>query len=127
MLLVIATAPGNAAEAVNLSEALNSEKMIPILADPRVQERLTPFLPQDSSIPSSQDELRATISSPQFQQALNSFSSALTSGQLGPVLAQFGLSEAAVAAANQGGKICLVLYSLYILYILITIPPVVTH
>ncbi|KAF6024322.1 ADRM1 [Bugula neritina] len=94
--------PGNAAEAVNLSEALNSEKMIPILADPRVQERLTPFLPQDSSIPSSQDELRATISSPQFQQALNSFSSALTSGQLGPVLAQFGLSEAAVAAANQG-------------------------
>lgn len=77
--------------------------MVPILADPSVQERLTPYLPQDASIPSNQAELRATISSPQFQQALNSFSSALASGQLGPALGQFGLGDAAIAAANEGG------------------------
>ena len=77
--------------------------MIPILADSAVQERLTPFLPQDASIPSSEDELRATVSSPQFHQALSSFSTALSSGQLGPVLAQFGLGESAVEAANRGG------------------------
>ena len=89
---------------MNLTEVLTAERMIPLLADPAVQERLTPYLPQDASIPSSQDELRATVASPQFQQAVTSFSSALASGQLGPVLAQFGLGEAAVTAANQGGN-----------------------
>lgn len=86
-----------------MSEALNAEQMVPILADPAVQERLTPFLPQDASIPSSEEELRSTISSPQFQQALTSFSTALISGQLGPVLTQFGLNEEAINAANNGG------------------------
>lgn len=90
-------------QAINLAEALNAEKMIPILADPGVRERLTPFLPEQASIPSSEEELRATVSSPQFQQALASFSSALASGQLGPVLTQFGLGDAAVEAANRGG------------------------
>lgn len=95
---------GAESEPIDLKEALNAERMVPILADPAVQERLTPYLPQDTSLPSSPDELRATISSPQFHQALNSFSVALASGQLGPVLAQFGLSDDAVAAANQGGQ-----------------------
>lgn len=96
---------------------LTAERMIPILADPGVQERLTPFLPQDASIPSSQDELRSTVASPQFQQAVTSFSSALASGQLGPVLAQFGLGDAAVAAANQGGRILLLCSSYYTRYV----------
>ena len=102
--LLILLAPGAAAEVISLTEALNAEQMVPILADPTVQERLTQFLPQDASLPSSQEELHATISSPQFQQALNSFSSALASGQLGPALSQFGLGEAAIAAANEGGE-----------------------
>ena len=36
-------------------------------------------------------------------QALQSFSAALASCQLGPLMAQFGLSDEAVQAANSGG------------------------
>jgi len=36
-------------------------------------------------------------------QAVNSFSSALASGQLGPLMRQFGLDEATVTAAQNGG------------------------
>ena len=40
-----------------------------------------------------------------FFQALSSFSSALQSGQLGPLMTQFGLGEDVANAAAQGGKI----------------------
>lgn len=36
-------------------------------------------------------------------QAMSMFSSALASGQLGPLLSQFGLPAEAVDAANRGG------------------------
>lgn len=78
--------------------------MIPILADPKIQERLKPFLPQGETLSSTEEELRSTARSPHFRQAMSSFSSALASGQLGSLLAQFGLPEAAQAAANKGGK-----------------------
>lgn len=38
-------------------------------------------------------------------QAMGMFSSALASGQLGPLLSQFGLPADAVDAANKGGRI----------------------
>lgn len=104
ILTLVAVSADDAQQPVNLLEALSAEKMIPILTDPGVQERLTPYLPQDASIPSSQEELQATVASPQFQQALTSFSTALSSGQLGPVLTQFGLGQAAIDAANKGGE-----------------------
>ncbi|XP_060604796.1 proteasomal ubiquitin receptor ADRM1-B-like [Ruditapes philippinarum] len=53
-------------------------------------------------LPKSEEELRATITSPQFKQALSSFSSALQSGQLGPLMTQFGLGEDVANAAAQG-------------------------
>lgn len=37
-------------------------------------------------------------------QALSMFSAALASGQLGPLMSQFGLPTEAVDAANKGGK-----------------------
>lgn len=37
-------------------------------------------------------------------QALSMFSAALASGQLGPLMSQFGLPAEAVDAANKGGK-----------------------
>ena len=40
-----------AAEPVNLTEVLTAERMIPLLADPAVQARLTPYHPQDAAIP----------------------------------------------------------------------------
>ena len=37
-------------------------------------------------------------------QAISSFSAALASGQLGPLMGQFGLGDDVVAAAAQGGQ-----------------------
>lgn len=41
---------------------------------------------------------------PSFLQAMSMFSSALASGQLGPLMNQFGLPAEAVDAANKGGQ-----------------------
>jgi len=91
-----------AKEPVDLAKALSPESMIPILANAQVQERLVPFLPEGESLPKTEEELRNTVQSPQFQQALSSFSSALQSGQLGPLMSQFGLGEDVANAAAQG-------------------------
>ncbi|GFO16366.1 proteasomal ubiquitin receptor adrm1 [Plakobranchus ocellatus] len=95
-------ADGAAKEGVDLAKALSPEAMIPILANPGVQERLLPFLPEGGTLPKTEQELRDTVQSPQFQQALSSFSSALQSGQLGPLMSQFGLGEDVANAAAQG-------------------------
>ncbi|XP_037130464.1 proteasomal ubiquitin receptor ADRM1 isoform X1 [Syngnathus acus] len=87
---------------VDLATALTPEVMAPILANPEVQQRLLPFLPSGESLLQSTDELHNTLSSPQFQQAMSMFSSALASGQLGPLMNQFGLPTEAVDAANNG-------------------------
>lgn len=59
-------------------------------------------MPEGNSITGSEKELRDAIQSPQFRQAVSTFGVALQTGQLGPVLAQFGLPDDAIAAANQG-------------------------
>ena len=65
--------PSSPLPAVDLSTALDPETMVPILANPDVQARLVPFLPEGESLPQSEDELRATISAPQFKQVGNHF------------------------------------------------------
>uniref|UniRef100_A0A3B5PNI6 ADRM1 26S proteasome ubiquitin receptor n=1 Tax=Xiphophorus maculatus TaxID=8083 RepID=A0A3B5PNI6_XIPMA len=67
-----------------------------------IQQRLLPFLPSGESLPQSAEEIQTTLNSPQFQQSMSMFSSALASGQLGPLMNQFGLSAEAVDAANRG-------------------------
>ncbi|CAL8234841.1 unnamed protein product [Boreogadus saida] len=89
-------------QGVDLASVLTPEIMAPILANAEVQQRLTPYLPSGESLPQSSEELSHTISSPQFQQAMSMFSSALASGQLGPLMNQFGLPAEAVDAANKG-------------------------
>ncbi|CAL8367179.1 unnamed protein product [Lota lota] len=89
-------------QGVDLASVLTPEIMAPILANAEVQQRLTPYLPSGESLPQSSEELHHTISSPQFQQAMSMFSSALASGQLGPLMNQFGLPAEAVDAANKG-------------------------
>ena len=42
--------------------------MIPILANSEVQERLVKYLPDGESLPKTEQELRDTVQSPQFQQ-----------------------------------------------------------
>ncbi|XP_051947885.1 proteasomal ubiquitin receptor ADRM1-like isoform X1 [Xyrauchen texanus] len=89
-------------QGVDLASVLTPEIMAPILANSEVQQRLLPYLPCGESLPQSTEELHNTLTSPQFQQAMSLFSSALASGQLGPLMNQFGLPEEAVDAANKG-------------------------
>lgn len=64
--------------------------------------RLVAHLPSIETSDNAKKQLKDTIQSPQFQQALSSFSTALQSGQLGPVVSQFQLNSEAIAAANTG-------------------------
>uniref|UniRef100_A0A803TA69 ADRM1 26S proteasome ubiquitin receptor n=1 Tax=Anolis carolinensis TaxID=28377 RepID=A0A803TA69_ANOCA len=93
---------GAGGQQVDLSSVLTPEIMAPILANTEVQERLMPYLPSGESLPQTADEIQNTLTSPQFQQALSMFSAALASGQLGPLMSQFGLPAEAVDAANKG-------------------------
>ncbi|KAM6982135.1 proteasomal ubiquitin receptor ADRM1 isoform 1-T1 [Tautogolabrus adspersus] len=103
-ILATMNVPASAAQgpAVDLASVCTPEMMAPILTNAEVQKRLLPFLPSGESLPQSADEIKNTINSPQFQQAMSMFSSALASGQLGPLLTQFGLPADAVDAANRG-------------------------
>jgi hypothetical protein len=73
----------------------------------KVRDSLPPNSPESTSNVS--DQFTSTVQSPQFQQALSTFSAALQSGQLGPLIQQFGLSHECVDAANSGGLIILIL------------------
>uniref|UniRef100_A0A8C4QAQ5 ADRM1 26S proteasome ubiquitin receptor n=1 Tax=Eptatretus burgeri TaxID=7764 RepID=A0A8C4QAQ5_EPTBU len=88
---------------IDLASVLSPDVMAPILSNPEIQQRLIPFLPTGENLPQTANELQSTMSSPQFQQAMSMFSAALASGQLGPLMSQFGLPESAVLAAGKGG------------------------
>lgn len=68
----------------------------------KILGRLIAHLPSIETTDNAKKQLKDTIQSPQFQQALSSFSTALQSGQLGPVVSQFQLNSEAIAAANTG-------------------------
>jgi len=59
-----------AAFVVDLSAAITSEAMIPVLANAEVQQRLIPLLPEAAELPKTEAELRETMHSPQFHQVL---------------------------------------------------------
>jgi len=89
--------------AVDLSTAMTSEALQPILSNPEFMQSLQAFLPNTGEASStSSEQLRSTVQSPQFQQAVSMFSAALQSGQLGPLMQQFGLGEDVASAASQG-------------------------
>lgn len=99
---------------VDLSTSLNSESISTILSDSDRLTELSAHLPNIEvvdgeemasgieDVASLKQNLKDTLASPQFQQALSMFSNALQSGQLGPVVSQFKLNDEAVAAANTG-------------------------
>lgn len=102
---------GGSKQSVDLSTSLNSDSINSILSDPELLKSLQDHLPNinetdDEKKPvdsnSVKQQLKDTLASPQFQQALSMFSNALQSGQLGPVVSQFKLSDDAVLAANSG-------------------------
>ncbi len=71
----------------------------------KVRDSLPPNSPESTT--NISDQFTSTVQSPQFQQALSTFSTALQSGQLGPLIHQFGLSQECVDAANSGGLMLL--------------------
>ncbi|RXG58539.1 Proteasomal ubiquitin receptor ADRM1 [Armadillidium vulgare] len=85
---------------VDLGSVITAEALQPILTNSEFVEQLRPYLPSTSDKLPPVEELKGTVSSPQFQQAVNLFTSALQSGQLGPLINQFGLGEEAVLAAT---------------------------
>lgn len=114
---------------MDLSEGLGTDVLQPILSNPEFMRQLREFLPplEQPSEDASQ-MVRDTVQSPQFAQvsrmpnsaspntpispslspatfclqALSVFSAALQSGQLGPLVQQFGLGSEAVEAAQRG-------------------------
>uniref|UniRef100_A0A0V0G5K1 Proteasomal ubiquitin receptor ADRM1 homolog n=2 Tax=Triatoma TaxID=30075 RepID=A0A0V0G5K1_TRIDM len=88
---------------VDLSTSLTAEGLQAVLNNPEFVREVQRHLPPVNANGSSQqDLLRSTLASPQFQQAVSMFSTALQSGQLGPVMSQFDVGPEAVNAANQG-------------------------
>ncbi|XP_049830032.1 proteasomal ubiquitin receptor ADRM1 homolog isoform X4 [Schistocerca gregaria] len=93
------------ATAVDLASTITSENLQTLLRNTELVTELLQHVPSveesSSTVPPS-EQLRSTLASPQFQQALSMFSAALQSGQLGPVVQQFEVGPEAVDAANQG-------------------------
>ncbi|XP_025410453.1 proteasomal ubiquitin receptor ADRM1 homolog [Sipha flava] len=94
---------------VDLSAAMDVENLQSVIENTGAISQLAQHLPtaesSSDSTPTSQstpDNLKDTITSPQFRQAVSMFSNALQTGQLGSVVQQFDLGEGAVSAANQG-------------------------
>jgi len=96
-------AEGGAGPAVDLSTALTGEALQPILQNQQFLDKVKEFLPagEDGKEVTAED-LAGTVQSPQFQQAVSMFSMALSSGQLGPLVREFGLGEEAATAAAKG-------------------------
>uniref|UniRef100_A0A914DT43 Proteasomal ubiquitin receptor ADRM1 homolog n=2 Tax=Acrobeloides nanus TaxID=290746 RepID=A0A914DT43_9BILA len=64
------------------------------------KDRLISHLPDQEE--KTEQELKETLTAPQFRQAVDTFGHALQTGQLGPALQHFNVGEAAVNAANSG-------------------------
>jgi hypothetical protein len=52
---------------IDLSELLSMDVMAPILANKNVQEKLINYLPESEVLPKSEQELRNTLTTPQFK------------------------------------------------------------
>lgn len=92
---------------VDLSLIVNSDALKNLLSNKEFMDKVKELLPDTSEVDKQQtlsEQVISTIESVQFKSALSSFSSALQSGLLGPVVQQFNLSDACVEAANKGGN-----------------------
>ncbi|KAK3817869.1 MAG: adhesion regulating molecule [Linnemannia elongata] len=74
---------------LRLDHILTPGAVAPLLNNPQICAALFPHLPESSE--RTPEEIQAIVRTPQFSQALVSLSTALESGQLGPLLRQFGL------------------------------------
>ncbi|XP_028406059.1 proteasomal ubiquitin receptor ADRM1-B-like [Dendronephthya gigantea] len=94
--------PQQLPEAVDLNLVITPENLAPMLSNPEIRNQLIPFLPAGEDLPQDESQLLQTLQSPHFQQSLQAFSTALQSGQLGPIMSQFQLPDSAVQAFTRG-------------------------
>jgi len=96
-------ASGSSGPNVDLSTGLTTEALQPLLENPEFVRKMKELLPEEEQ---KQDdatsEVRGTLHSPQFRQALGLFSSGLQTGQLAPLIREFNLGDAAIDAATKG-------------------------
>jgi len=91
---------GSGGVRVTPANVLNKEAINSLLENPDTVKQLQEHLPD--SLKNDPEQLRATLNSPQFQQALQLFSSAFNSGQLAPLMTHFGFTDSAGNAAAGG-------------------------
>lgn len=94
---------------IDLSTAINSESLAHLLSDEtflrQIEAHLPPIASEQQASLSGEDRKRQfadTVRSSQFRSSLSQFCVALQSGQLGPLMSQFGLNQECVDAANLG-------------------------
>lgn len=82
----------------------HSEVLEPIINNQELMARVKDFLPPVGEDAPSEtgEQLSTTVKTPQFTQAVAMFSAALASGQMGPLMTQFGMSNDVAAAAATG-------------------------
>merc|ERR1711935_1020267 len=88
---------------VDLSSGLTTEALQPLLENPEFVRKMKELLPEgEQAQDDANAQVRGTLHSPQFRQALGMFSSGLQTGQLAPLIREFNLGDAAIAAATKG-------------------------
>ncbi len=94
---------GGSGPNVDLSSGLSTEVLQPLLENPEFVRKMKELLPEEEQAQDdAQGQVRGTLHSPQFRQALGMFSSGLQTGQLAPLIREFNLGEAAIEAATKG-------------------------
>ena len=94
---------GSAGPNVDLSSGLTAEALQPLLENPEFVRKMKELLPEEEQAQDdASGQVRGTLHSPQFRQALGMFSSGLQTGQLAPLIREFNLGDAAIAAATKG-------------------------
>ena len=74
-----------------LSEVVTNDDVAPLLSSPEIIAALLPLLPEGQQ---TEEELRATIRTPQFRSTLRTLTSALLSDNVNSIFANFGLNAA---------------------------------
>lgn len=81
-----------------MTDVVTSDVLRPMSSDLAARDQM------ESHVPPTSEPLETVLTSPQFQQAMGTFNAALQSGQLGPLMGQFGLGGQVVEAANTGSE-----------------------
>ena len=92
-----------------LSDLISSNDVMPLLDNEAVVDALLPHLPEGQR---TAEELRRTISTPQFRSTLRTLTSALMSDNYNTVMANFGLEPTAGSEALAQGNPVLALQAI---------------